>query len=124
MVFGDHRIDRDRHIGDRAGEQFLAHPLAAVDRVGLQVQRVGDQPGRVREHAFAIGDLRRLGRGIIPVRVVDVEEPAHVLAPHLRAGPRRRLALVPVSQRDAVIRRGRCLAFAEAEGVAGHQRFE
>ena len=54
MVLGDHRVHRDRHVGNGTGQKFFTDPLATANWVGLEVQRMSDQPSRVREHPLPV----------------------------------------------------------------------
>ena len=53
-------------LGNRVGEQALANPFAATDWISVEVSAVGDQPGRMRQHAVAIWQRKRLLDWIIP----------------------------------------------------------
>ena len=90
------RVDRDRQVGDVVAEQLLAHPLAAQDRVVVEVGGMGDQPARLREDAGPLL-LRQFHRllGLPYGHVVRGARRALIAAG--RAALHRRLLLTVVS---------------------------
>ena len=67
MILRNLGIDSDRHVGNGAGQKFLTHEFAAMDRISLCVERVSDEPGGMGQHALAVGNFRRLVRRPVPV---------------------------------------------------------
>ena len=121
VVLRDHRVDRHWHIGDRAGEQFLAHPLATAHRIGGGVAGKGNQPRGMRQQPAAVFHLGGLGRRIIPAEQVEVKRLGHF-------GPAESFAAARIRgarhAKDRGERRGHRLLGAEPLRVVGHHSFE
>ncbi|MFT7301713.1 MAG: hypothetical protein ACI8UZ_000548 [Akkermansiaceae bacterium] len=122
VVFWNDSFHGDGDFGDGAGEEFFADPLAADDGVGLGVLGVGDEPGGVGEHAFAVLDFGRLDSGVVPLIQHDVVELGDLGAAELEAGAGVGVVFSVGGKGDEG---GGCgFAFVEAEGEAGEGCFE
>ena len=67
MVFGNLCIHGDGDIGNKTSEELLADPLSTTDRIGFGVLRMRDQPRRMSQDPFPVGNLKRLSGWEIPV---------------------------------------------------------
>ena len=46
-ILGDLGVHRDGHVRHPTGKQLLTYPPTALDRVGVKIRGVGDEPGGV-----------------------------------------------------------------------------
>ena len=117
-------INRDRDIGNGPGEEFFPDPLAPVDRVGLQILGMSNEPGGVGENALPVGDLRGLLAGVVPGPPVEVPVGRDLFASHLLSGPPEHRTAVPESHPVFHVGQSAGLAFAKVQLKPGHHPLE
>ena len=120
LVRMNHGIDRDRNVGNGAGQELFPDPFTPVDRVGLEVLGMSNEPGRMGQDPFAVGNLRRLVGGIVPGPPVEVPVGRDLFAAHLLSGPAEHRATVPEAHPVFHIRQSAGLALAKVQFKAVH----
>ena len=100
-IIGNLGIDRNWNVRYATGQELLADPAPAADRVRVKVGRMCDQPRRVSENALAIFDAERLLNRIVPEYRVVIEA-RKILAHGLVIPPDARSAGQTVERRVVV----------------------
>ena len=60
------RVHGDGHVGHASGKEFFPDPASALDRVGMKIGGMRDQPGGVSKQTFALRNLKGLLDRVVP----------------------------------------------------------